>query len=153
MSDVDFGSDAIEWLGVKYKTLLKASDSNGAISVTDSLSPLHSGPPRHIHHDADETFVVLTGTVGFWLDGETTVRGPGESQFIPRGKPHTFIILEGDLSRHLVILTPGGFEGFFEDMAAGQYAIPDDMAQIEQSAQKFNLTFCGPPLTPADFGR
>ena len=48
-------------------------------------------------------------------------------------------------------MTPGGFEGFFAEMAAGQFAIPDDMAQIEESAARFNLSFVGPPLSVSDF--
>lgn len=110
--DDDLGADALNWLGTQYKTILTPEDSAGGISVTDSVSPPMSGPPRHIHHDADETFVVLTGEVGFWLDGETHIRAAGESIFIPKGKPHTFLVLSDVPSRHLVILTPGGFEGF-----------------------------------------
>ena len=147
----DLGAGAIEWLGTQYKTLVSSQDGQGGISVTDSISPPESGPPRHIHHDADETFVVLTGQIGFWLDGETHIRTAGEAMFIPRGVPHTFVVLGGAPSRHLVILTPGGFEGFFAEMAAGQFTIPDDMPQIEESAARFSLTFCGPPLSPDDF--
>jgi hypothetical protein len=77
----------------------------------------------------------------------------GESIFVPSGAQHTFIVLSDEPSRHLVMLTPGGFEGFFAEMAAGQFRIPEDMGQIEESAERFNLTFCGPPLTPAEFGR
>ena len=75
--------------------------------------------------------------------------GPGESVFIPRGIEHTFKVVGDEPSRHLVILTPGGFEGFFADMAAGQCRIPEDMPAIEESARRHNLTFTGPPL-PAD---
>lgn len=144
---------ALEWLGTKYKPLLSHEAPGGPISVTDSVSPPQSGPPRHIHHDADETFVILTGEVGLWLDGRTQIFGPGSSFFIQRGMPHTFLILSDAPSRHLVIMTPGGFEGFFAEMAAGQFVIPDDMPQIEESAARFNLSFVGPPLTPSDFGR
>lgn len=146
MNDPILGRDAIEWQGVHYKTLLSAADSGGAVSVVDSVSPPHSGPPRHIHHDADETFVVLSGDVEFWLEGETMTRGPGETAFVPRGKEHTFRVVSDTPSRHLVILTPGGFEGFFAEMAAGKFRIPEDMPAIEESAARFQLRFTGPPL-------
>jgi hypothetical protein len=45
-----------------------------------------------------------------------------------------------------VILTPGGFEGFFAEMAAGQFRMPEDMAAIEESARRHHLRFTGPPL-------
>jgi quercetin dioxygenase-like cupin family protein len=136
----------IEWLGVRYKTILTPEDSGGAMSIVDSLSPVGSGPPRHVHHNEDETFVVITGTCKIWIEGIETIAGPGESIFIPRGKEHTFKVTGHEPSRHLVILTPGGFERFFSDMADGQFRIPDDMPAIEESAQRHNMTFTGPPL-------
>ncbi len=140
------GPDAVEWLGVTYRTILPSNESGGSMSITDSVSPPKSGPPRHIHHDADETFVVLTGDCEFWLEGESFVRGPGETAFVPRGREHTFQVVSDVPCRHLVILTPGGFEGFFHDMAKGKYRIPEDMAAIEDCARRYHLTFTGPPL-------
>lgn len=147
MKDTALGPGTIEWLGTLYRTTLTTADTGGAMSITDSVSPPNSGPPRHIHHDADESFVVLTGDAEFWLAGERFLRGPGETVFIPRGTEHTFRIVGNAPSRHLVILTPGGFEGFFAEMAAGQYRIPEDMPAVEESAARHNLTFTGPPLS------
>ena len=140
------GPDAIQWLGVHYKTILSTKDTGGSMSIVDSVSPPLSGPPRHIHRDADETFVVLSGDCEFWLDGQMQTRGPGQSIFIPRGKEHTFRVISDVPSRHLVILTPGGFEGFFAEMAAGQYSIPDDMPAITESGERHHMSFTGPPL-------
>jgi len=140
------GADAIEWLGVYYKTILKTEESAGAMSVVDSVSPPGSGPPRHIHHDADETFVMLTGDALFWLEGEQFTRGPGQTIFVPRGNEHTFRIVSDTPSRHLVILTPGGFEGFFAEMASSAYRIPEDMPAISDCAARYQLSFTGPPL-------
>lgn len=146
MKDTILGTDAIEWLGVHYRIILPTAMSSGAMSIIDTVSPPNSGPPRHIHHDADETFVMLTGDSEFWLEGETCNRGPGETVFVPRGKEHTFRVISDVPSRHLVILTPGGFEGFFAEMTAGQFRIPEDMPAIEKSAKRHNLSFTGPPL-------
>lgn len=146
MKDTILGPGAIEWLGVHYRTILSTAASGGAMSITDSISPPGSGPPRHIHHDADETFVLLTGDAEFWLEGEGFTRGPGQTVFVPRGKKHTFRVISDVASRHLVILTPGGFEGFFAEMAAGRFRIPQDMADITRIAAQYHLTFTGPPL-------
>ena len=106
--------DVIEWMGVRYRTILKTSQTSGVMSITESVSPPRSGPPRHVHLDADETFVMLSGKTEFWLDGDTFLRGPGEIVFVPRGMEHTFCVAGNEPGRHLTILTPGGFEGFFE---------------------------------------
>lgn len=146
MKDLRTDTEAIEWLGVRYKTILSSAQTNGAMSIVDSWSPAGSGPPRHIHAEEDETFVMLSGTCKVWIAGKETNVGPGESAFIPRGTDHTFKVIGDEPSRHLVILTPGGFEGFFADMAEGQFLIPDDMPAVEESAKRHHLTFTGPPL-------
>ena len=146
MKNSILGPGAIEWLGVHYRTILTTGSTNGAMSITDSVSPPNSGPPRHIHHDADETFVLLTGDSEFWLEGDRFTRGPGQTVFVKRGMEHTFRVVSDVPARHLVVLTPGGFEDFFAEMAAGQLRIPEDMAEITRIAAKHHLTFTGPPL-------
>lgn len=138
--------ETVSWLGVTYRTVLGVADTGGAMSIVDSVSPEGSGPPRHIHLCEDETFYVLSGTCEFWIAGDTFTRGVGESAFVPRGIEHTFRVIGGEPSRHLVILTPGGFEAFFAEMAQGNFRIPDDMAQINESATRHHLEFTGPPL-------
>lgn len=116
------------------------------MSIVDSLSPAGSGPPRHVHEAEDEVFVVLSGRCEFWLAGKSFIRGPGEAAFIPRGVEHTFRIPGTEPCRHLVILTPGGFENFFAEMSRGQFRIPEDMKEITESATRHHLKFTGPPL-------
>lgn len=146
MKDLRADAAAVEWLGVRYKTILSPEQTGGAMSIVDSWSPAGSGPPRHVHETEDETFVMISGTLKVWIEGAEIIAGPGESVFIPRGTEHTFKVVGDEPSRHLVILTPGGFEGFFAEMAAGQFRIPEDMPAIEASARRHHLTFTGPPL-------
>lgn len=65
---------------------------------------------------------------------------------MPRGAPHTFRVVGDRPSRHLVILTPGGFEGFFAEMAEGQFAIPAQIEQVIEAGARYHMTFTGPPL-------
>ena len=135
------------WQGTSYRTVLSAQESQGGICIVESVSPPGSGPPRHVHDDADESFVILSGQCEFWIGGARFARGPGQTAFIPRGVEHTFRVL-GDLPcRHYTILTPGGFEAFFVEMAAGQFRIPEDMALVAAAAARHHLRFTGPPLT------
>lgn len=138
--------DAITWLQTTYRTLLPAAAAQGRLSVFDSVTQPGGGPPRHVHLDADETFVLLSGDVSFWLEGETFAKGPGDTVFVPRGAEHTFQVVGTRPARMLTILNPGGFEGFFAEMAAGAFRIPQDMADIITIAERYNLTFTGPPM-------
>lgn len=146
MTDFTIDDTTLHWRGVLYKNLLPREATGGAISVVDSLSPVGSGPPQHVHEAEDETFLVLSGRCTFWLEGETFEKGPGSAVFVPRGSAHTFQIIGDQPSRHLEILTPGGFENFFTEMAEGQFEIPADLAAIEAAGKRHNLRFTGPPL-------
>jgi quercetin dioxygenase-like cupin family protein len=140
------GPGVIEWLGVRYKTILPAVEAGGVVSVVDSLNPIGSGPPRHVHEEEDESFVILSGEYEFWMEGQVILKGAGESVFVPRGREHTFRVAGARPGRHLTILTPGGFEAFFAEMARGGFRIPEDMEQIAAAAARHHLRFTGPPL-------
>ncbi|MCG6882491.1 MAG: cupin domain-containing protein [Silicimonas sp.] len=142
MRDLSDDTGWINWLGVRYRTILQTP----AMSIVDTASPAGSGPPRHVHDDADETFVMVEGRIELWIDGVTSFVDAGEAATVPRGAEHTFRVTDDGPARKLVILAPGGFEGFFADMAAGQFRIPEDMAQIGESAARHHLRFTGPPL-------
>jgi Cupin domain len=43
---------------------------------------------EHVHHNLDERFTVREGKIGFRLDGEESVAGPGDVVEIPRGSRH-----------------------------------------------------------------
>ncbi|WP_054312067.1 cupin domain-containing protein [Mesorhizobium sp. 1M-11] len=140
------GPDVMEWLGVRYRVILPVSETAGAVSIVDSLSPAGSGPPRHVHEREDETFILMSGACEFWLEGQSFTKKAGETAFMSRGREHTFRVLGDEPCRHFVILSPGGFEAFFADMAKGRFRIPQDMDQIAASAARRGLRFTGPPL-------
>lgn len=134
----------LEWMGHTFRTLIPTAATGGTLCVIDSASPAGTGPARHVHAAEDETFVILSGEVEFWVAGQTFRRGSGEAAFVPRGVEHTFKAITD--ARLILVLTPGGFEGFFADMARGGCRIPEDMESIVESGARHNLTFTGPPL-------
>lgn len=140
------GEGAFEWIGSWYKTLLSSEATEGTIAIVDNISPPGFGPPRHIHHNQDEIFVILSGQTEFWFEGTRFIRGPGETAFIPKGREHTFRIAGDEWSRHLVTTTPGGLDAFFEEMGRRKLAIPQDMEQVVETARRHALEFTGPPL-------
>lgn len=137
---------AVAWQSSTYRNLLTAAETGGRIGVVESTCAPNAGPPRHIHHKEDEIFYVLSGEVTFWLEGEVMTKGPGEAVFIPRGKRHAFMVVSKEAARFLVIVTPGGFENFFQEAAARQLRIPEDMAEVSQLGTIHNIEFVGPPL-------
>jgi len=98
--------------------LLRSEDSGGRVSLVDNRVPAGTaGPPLH-RHDFDEAFVVLEGEVTFQLGDDLVTRRAGEIAFAPRGVAHTFANQSGAEARHVIVITPAGFERYFDRMAA-----------------------------------
>lgn len=140
---------SVQWLGATYRIMLTAEQTGSRIGMFESLDQPGYGPPRHIHNREDETFYIQSGEVEFWMGGQTRLEGPGSVVFVPRGAEHTFRVV-GDLpARMLTVMTPGGFESFFAEMARHHCRIPEDMDEIAAIGARFGLTFTGPPLGAA----
>ena len=80
MFDQPIEEDALNWNDTLYKTIMSPSDSGGAMSIVDSVSPPRSGPPMHVHKDEDEAFIVISGEVEFCVvvEGLAEKRGPAK---------------------------------------------------------------------------
>ena len=64
-----------------------------------------SGPPYlHVHHEDDEAWHVLEGTLRFRFADRTVEARAGSTVFVPAGVAHTYEAFEE--ARYLVILTP-----------------------------------------------
>ena len=65
-----------------------------------------SGPPQlHVHHEDDEAWHVLEGTIEFrFADGRREVAEAGTTVFVPAGAAHTYVT--SDDARYLIVLTP-----------------------------------------------
>jgi uncharacterized cupin superfamily protein len=63
-----------------------------------------SGPALlHVHHEDDEAWHVLEGTLRFRFADRTVDVSAGSTVFVPAGVAHTYEALD---ARYLVILTP-----------------------------------------------
>ena len=139
-------SDTVHhWNGTRYRTVLATADSGGAMSITHGEADPFAGPPAHVHENEDEIFVVLQGEMTFDVAGKRFSRGPLGTAFVPRGTPHSFITGAYG-AKCLTILTPGGFDGFFAEMAQGQFQMPHDLAKVAAIAARYGSHFVGPGL-------
>jgi quercetin dioxygenase-like cupin family protein len=102
----------------RISVLLRSEDSDGRVGLTDNVVGAGAaGPPLHTH-DFDEAFYVVDGEVTFQLDDDLVTRRAGEMAFAPRGVPHTFANQSGADARQVIVITPGGFERYFDGLAA-----------------------------------
>lgn len=145
---------------VNNRATIKASaeTTGGQFGLVEMIVAPGHGPPLHIHHAEDEALWVLEGRFTFQIGDEMIAAGPGAFVFQPRGTPHTFRLESATPARLLVLLVPGGGEGFF--VAGGRPAAGEglpapaapDFAQLQAAAEQYHLEFVGPPLAPPERG-
>lgn len=142
-------SRTVTWLGTQYRITVDRQDSGGIVGMFESTVPAGEGPPIHIHHNEDEVIHVLEGEYEFWLDGAIFRSGPGVSVFLPRGVPHTFRVVSRTPGRNVAVLTPGGFETFFEDVAVRDLRFPAGAGELKELGERYGIEFLGRPQWPA----
>jgi quercetin dioxygenase-like cupin family protein len=113
------------------KVLLGSEESGGAVAVVESLVPPRwEGPPLH-HHAFDEGFYVLEGEVTFQLGEELRTATRGEFVFAPAGAVHTLANLSDAPAGYVIVITPGGFERYFERIAAEAAGVEPPASALE----------------------
>ena len=100
--------------GDRVGILLDGAATNGQYTIMEATVPPGAGPPPHLHHREDETFLVLSGEVTFFLGDATTLLKPGDFIFAPRGVAHYFKNTGSTDAILLETASPAGIERFFE---------------------------------------
>lgn len=139
------GGKQVNILGIPMVIRLHGRDTNGVVSAVESHDVPGGGPPPHIHRREDETFQILEGEYEFMVGGQTILAKPGTTLFAPRGIPHTYRYLGQTPGRLLCVITPAGFEDFFEEIGALTSQQQQDILRVMEIAKKFGLEILPPP--------
>ena len=95
-----------------------SKETQGKYTAQEVVVQPGKGPPRHRHTREDEAFYVLEGQYEFRVGEQVIPASVGAFLFAPRGIPHTYKNVGTTPSRHITIISPGGLEQFFEELAA-----------------------------------
>ncbi len=120
---------------------IRAEDTGGALGVLEATVPAGEGPPPHVHAHEEEMILVQAGRFTFQCGAESVTLEPGGCIVLPRGVPHGFRNTGDTTGRLLVVVTPGGFEGFFPEIERRQPAGPEAIGAI---AADFGVRFLAP---------
>ena len=131
---------------------LRSEHTGGGFAMVEAtMPPRTQGPALHMHTREDETFYILDGALKFRVGGQTLTAEAGSTVFMPRGIPHTFCNPFDEPAKVLGIITPGGFEGFFEEQLALLQSVPEggrpDLAALEALGRKYGGVMMGPPMS------
>ncbi len=121
---------------------LSGEATGGAYSVVEhNLQPYSLAAPIHTHRDVDEVSYMLEGEIGALIGNQEVYAGPGTLVLKPRGIPHTFWNAGATPAKLLELISPAGFEHYFEELdqlLASSGGRPDP-AQIEQLADRYGM--------------
>lgn len=92
------------------------------------------------HHNEDEYSYVLEGEITAQI-GDEIIQAPAGTLIIkPREVPHTFWNQGVDPARLLEIISPAGFEHYFDELAEVLAASnPPDFGRVMTVAQKYGM--------------
>ena len=92
-------------------------------------------PPAHLHEREDELFYILEGEMDAYVGKEAFKVGAGECLFLPKLKPHAFIVRSPRI-RVLALFVPAGLEGYFRAMSS-----PAEKLESPAGGGSYLLTF------------
>ena len=147
-------------IGVRF--MVDGAESGGGFSLVEHpMSPRALAAPLHRHAREDEYSFVLEGRMGAMLGDEVLEAGPGDLVFKPRNQWHTFWNAGDEPCRILEIISPAGFERYFEELVdlggsrgaepedlgalAGRYELEVDPGSIPGLLERFELQMGEPP--------
>jgi quercetin dioxygenase-like cupin family protein len=129
----------IRLFAVRFDYKVTSADSGGALAALEVTIPPRTLVKPHSHSREDEYTVVLAGTVGARVGDRVLETGAGASLVKPRGTPHAMWNAGTEPATVLEILSPGGLEDYFEELAPilRDHAPP---AEYDALAERYGLT-------------
>jgi mannose-6-phosphate isomerase-like protein (cupin superfamily) len=103
--------------------------------VEHPMSARALAAPLHLHTREDEYSFVLQGRMGALLGDDVVEAGPGDLVFKPRNQWHTFWNAGDEPCRILEIISPAGFEQFFQELVeigGSAAADPESFARLRE---------------------
>jgi mannose-6-phosphate isomerase-like protein (cupin superfamily) len=107
----------LEVAGKRMWIKARSADTDGRFAFWEQTHPRGYAADGHVHHEAVEAMYVLEGDYRFSVGGERVVLTAGGFLLIPNGVPHAFRV-EGLTNRMLVLFSPGGYEDYWQELAA-----------------------------------
>ncbi len=128
--------------GVTILVRASAAETAGAFSLFEEVPPMLD-TPLHVHEREDELFHVLEGEHVIQVGDDEFPAGPGGVVFAPRGVPHAQRRVVHGQGRLLVLTVPGGFEGFFRELAEAHTAGTLGPDAYAAASKNYGITWLG----------
>lgn len=137
-----------------HRIVLDAAATEGRLAAVRSTMRGGAASPVHVHEREDETVFVLAGAAVVRAGDQRWELSSGDTAFLPRGLPHTYLFTS-DTAALLTVCNPAGMEEFFRS-AGWDLAdpMPEDWAVDVRSLGRIGAEagqiVLGPPLKAED---
>jgi mannose-6-phosphate isomerase-like protein (cupin superfamily) len=138
-------------IGVRF--MVDGAEAGQRFSLVEHpMSARALAAPLHRHSREDEYSYVLQGRMGALLGDDVVEAGPGDLVFKPRNQWHTFWNAGDEPCRILEIISPAGFEHFFQELSDLGGALEADPEALGALNERFGLEM-RPDSVPELLGR
>jgi len=125
-------------IGVRF--MIDGAEAGERFSLIEHpMSPRALAAPLHLHTREDEYSFVLEGRMGALLGDEIVEAGPGDLVFKPRNQWHTFWNASDEPCRILELISPAGFEHFFQELSDLGGVLQASEEAFAQLSQRYGL--------------
>ncbi|RFB76404.1 cupin domain-containing protein [Methylovirgula sp. 4M-Z18] len=138
------------FLGLPTWIRASGAETNGTLSLLEQVIPPGFVSPWHVHHNEDESFYVIDGTMTVVVGDSAVTLNAGDFGFGPRGIPHGFRIEGTKPARILLMTNSGGLAAFIRETsvpaegAAPPELNPADLPKVAAAAERHGMTILGP---------
>ena len=127
--------ERVHFMGEIALIRARGEDTGGLFSLMEKRTPKGNGPARHVHEREDEAWLIVEGEFSVTVGEETFEAKAGAFVFAPRGVPHSYVATTP--GRHFTLISPPGFERFFNDASEALIAGPTAVAAV---AERYGVT-------------
>ncbi|MEO5903741.1 MAG: cupin domain-containing protein [Gemmatimonadaceae bacterium] len=125
-------------MGVRF--MIDGHESGGGFSLVEHpMGPRVLGAPLHRHSREDEYSYVVEGRIGALLGDEVVYGEVGDLIFKPRGQWHSFWNAGDEPARILEIISPAGFEKYFDELVDMRATAPPNPETFRELASRYGL--------------
>lgn len=129
-----------------------SEETGGAFGMWETFTPPGGGPAPHFHTRETEMFRVVHGKYLFQCGAETFVATPGTVVTLPPLVRHSWRNIGDEPGQMFAVVSPGGCEGLFIEIAKTGVSTPEAIAVLEASFGIFNDQTALMGLNPKEIG-
>ena len=137
-SGSDGAAELFAFGDLAFRTLIPSAFSSTVSVFSVELAAGCLSGPLHVHDREDGLSYMLEGSLTFQVGDETITASAGAVVALPRGIPHTFWNAGTVPAKALDIVTPGGLEDYYQQLA-GIVDAPDVMAKLESMEETYGI--------------